>query len=226
VFDAGNALPTLSRSRNDGGWGFGTPSSHLQEFMKDDPRMKHTIILQGDSVDAEHNSYDTKLTENESGRQNRKYYLGMADRPDEDAHKKSPLNHILMRYADLLLIHAEAAQLSGDDGGALGSLNEVRRRAGVSELDLSGNDLLEAIYAERRMELAMEGHRYFDLKRTGRLTAAMADFVDYNMNRSSDPYDAGNDKGILFEPGKHYIFPIPLTEINLSGGIIDQNPNY
>jgi hypothetical protein len=91
---------------------------------------------------------------------------------------------------------------------------------------ISGENLLEAIYNERRLELALEGHRYYDLKRTGRLADAMADFINYNMNESTDPYDSGNPQGTFFDPNKHYIFPIPQSEIDLSKGIVEQNPEY
>ena len=226
TFDAGSALPTVTGSRADGGWGFCTPSSHLENFMAGDPRLEHTIIKEGQYVDEEHPEFDTRPSENESGRINRKYYLSFADRADQEAHKRSPLNHILMRYADLLLIHAEACSQQGKDELARASLNAVRARVGLPEITLGGADLLNAIYNERRMELALEGHRYYDLKRTGKLEAAIADFVDYNMNRSTDQYDANNDKGVLFDPNKHYVFPIPQSEIDLSEGLLDQNPNY
>ena len=54
----------------------------------------------------------------------------------------------------------------------------------------------------------------------------MADFLDYNVNSNVDPYDAGNDEGKYFNPSIHYLFPVPQAEIDLSGGIITQNPGY
>lgn len=226
LYDTGNALPVLSRSRADGGWGFCTPSSNLDNFMAGDPRREFTIINQGDYVDEDHPSYDTKPSENMSGRINRKYYLSMADRPDKSASKRSPLNHILIRYADLLLMHAEAAYYNGDDNAALISLNKVRARVGLDEVVSTGQGLINAIFNERRMELAMEGNRYYDLKRSDRLSDAIAAFMNYNVNESTDEYDAGNDEGKYYKAAVHSLFPIPLSEINLSQGRITQNPGY
>jgi tetratricopeptide (TPR) repeat protein len=227
VHYTGSALPTITRSRADGGWGFATPSSHLENFMADDPRLPHTIIKHGDNVNPEHQNYDTSLSENESGRINRKYFITISERVPETQHLKEQLNHILFRYADLLLIHAEAAYHLGQEGQARESLRMVRNRVGLDVDDaLSGEDLLMAIYDERRLELAMEGHRYYDLKRTGRLTEVMADFYDYNMNSSTDLYDSGNPQGQFFDGSRHHIFPIPQSEIDLSAGVIVQNPEY
>jgi len=226
LFYSGSALPVLSRSRADGGWGFTTPSSHLDNFMGDDPRRVHTIIRQGEYVDEEHPSYDTNPSENMSGRINKKYYLAMADRPEKDEYIRSGLNHILLRYADLLLMKAEAAFQNGNEAEAMALVNRVRERAGADLISLSGPDLLNAIYDERRLELAMEGHRYYDLKRTGRLAEAMQEFLTYNLSTNTDPYDAGNDEGKFFNPALHYLFPVPQTEIDLSGGLITQNPGY
>jgi hypothetical protein len=234
LYDAGNSLPTITRSRADGGWGFATPSSHLDGFMGDDPRREHTIIRHGEYVSENFPEYDTQLNQNETGRINRKYFLDLDERPAQEEHKRSPLNHILFRYADLLLLHAEAAYHNGNEGGALTSLNLVRNRMGLDPLSSSGQDLLTDIYHERRMELAMEGHRYYDLKRQQgieqpnhpRIKEVMENFVNYNLNQSADPYDAGNDQGILFDVNVHTLFPIPQIEIDLSEGVIRQNPNY
>lgn len=226
LYDAGSALPVLSRSRADGGWGFCTPSSNLDNFMGHDPRRDYTIIKQGDYVDEEHPSYDTGGSENMSGRINKKYYLSMAERPEKDEHKRSPLNHILFRYADLLLLHAEAAYQNGDESSALASLNKVRARVGLDVVLATGPQLLDAIFDERRMELAMEGHRYYDLKRSDRLSDAMASFMNYNLNESTDTYDAGNDEGKYYNASIHSLFPIPQSEIDLSQGRITQNPGY
>jgi len=223
----GSALPVLTRSRADGGWGFATPSSHLENFMGNDPRLKHTIIKEGDNVNAEHQNYDTELKDNESGRINRKYFITISDRVSESEYIKEQLNHILFRYADLLLIRAEAAYFMGDENQARESLRMVRNRVGLNVNGaLAGEALLKVIYDERRRELALEGHRYYDLKRTGKLNEAIADFYDYNMNNSTDPYDAGNPQGVFFDGTKHNIFPIPQSEIDLSKGVVIQNPEY
>lgn len=226
IYDSGSALPVVTRSRADGGWGFCTPSSHLDNFMGNDPRRVRTIIRQGEFVDADNPSYDTNPSENMTGRINRKYYLSKPDRAPNEEHKRSGLNHILLRYADLLLMHAEAAFHNGDEASAKTSLNKVRARVGLPVITTSGQQLLSDIYRERRLELAMEGHRYYDLKRSGRLNDAMTDFLDYNKNRSTDTYDAGNDEGKFFNPAIHILFPIPQAEIDLSGGLITQNPGY
>lgn len=226
IYDSGSALPVVTRSRADGGWGFCTPSSHLDNFMGNDPRRVRTIIRQGEFVDADNPSYDTNPSENMTGRINRKYYLSKPDRAPNEEHKRSGLNHILLRYADLLLMHAEAAFHNGDEASAKTSLNKVRARVGISIITTSGQQLLSDIYRERRLELAMEGHRYYDLKRSGRFNDAMTDFLDYNKNRSTDTYDAGNDEGKFFNPAIHILFPIPQAEIDLSGGLITQNPGY
>lgn len=233
LYDAGNALPSITRSRADGGWGFCTPSSDLDIFMTGDPRRNATIIKEGDYVDDEHPAYDTSLSENETGRTNRKYYLPIADRAEVDEHKRAPLNQILFRYADLLLLHAEAAWHNGSLSAALLSVNEVRNRVALSPLASTGDQLLKDIYNERRMELAMEGHRYYDLKRQvgilqsgfPRIKEVLEAFVDYNMNSNTD-YDAGNNKGALFDVSVHTLFPIPQNEIDLSEGAIIQNSGY
>ena len=91
-----------------------------------------------------------------------------------------------------------------NDGQALDYLNRVRDRAGLGELNVSGNALTNAIYQERRVELAGEGHRFFDLVRTGRAADEIEGFVT----------------------GKHEVFPIPLIEIELAGSVWPQNDNY
>ena len=86
-------------------------------------------------------------------------------------------------------------------------LNRVRRRAfgnNLNDVVASGSALTEAIYLERRLELVGEGHRFFDLVRTGRAAQSINGFV----------------------AGKHELFPIPQIEIDLAGGRWAQNPGY
>ncbi len=118
------------------------------------------------------------------------------------------LNNLrIIRYADVLLMAAEANNKSGNDGKAQTYLNEVRRRAfGNNDHDISagGATLYDAILNERRLELAMEGERFFDLVRTGKASSVLGP--------------------LGFETGKHELFPIPQSEVD--GTKIVQNPNY
>jgi hypothetical protein len=116
-------------------------------------------------------------------------------------------NYRAIRYADVLLMAAEAYNRSAtpNDTKAREYLNKVRQRAFgdmLHDVTSSGAALKQAIWDERRLELAMEGDRFFDLVRTGQAAAKITGFV----------------------AGKHELFPIPQTEINISG--IAQNPGY
>jgi starch-binding outer membrane protein, SusD/RagB family len=122
--------------------------------------------------------------------------------PDNDL--TSPVNYRAIRYADVLLMAAEAHNRSGNDGQALSYVNLVRARANVPDLSSGGNQLTEEIWNERRLELSGEGHRFFDLVRTGQA----ADAIDN------------------FTPNKNELFPLPQVEIDLAGGNWSQNPGY
>jgi starch-binding outer membrane protein, SusD/RagB family len=118
-------------------------------------------------------------------------------------------NFRTIRYADVLLMAAEANNraTTANDTKAQLYLNKVRRRAfavtdASKDVTATGATLKQAIWDERRLELAMEGDRFFDLVRTGQATTKITGFV----------------------AGKHEIFPIPQTEIDISG--LKQNPGY
>jgi hypothetical protein len=233
TFNLGTYLTVVMRSRADGGWGFNTPTSNLEQAFGNDPRRQWTIIKQGDNVGANINgfnysSYNTKPSENESGRISRKMFLPPADRPaNENNH--SPLNRIELRYADLLLMHAEASNKLGQDDKALSSLNQVRARANrlspgtVLPRASAGPQLLADIWLERRLELAMEGHRYYDLVRQKRLVEVMTAF-NKSQETNTDLYDGGKTKPLV--SATNNLFPIPSPQIQLSGGVITQNPGY
>jgi tetratricopeptide (TPR) repeat protein len=113
----------------------------------------------------------------------------------------------VIRIAELYLIRAEARaqqnNLSATDG-ALSDLNAIRTRAGLAvSTAVSQTDVLLAIENERRIEFALEPHRWFDLVRTGRAAAVLG---------VTDP--------------KKYVFPFPATEVTLSNGNLPQNPGY
>jgi hypothetical protein len=119
--------------------------------------------------------------------------------PDNDL--TSPVNYRVMRYADVLLMAAEAHYQLGNASQAQSLVNQVRTRAGVPGITVNS---IDKIYKERRYELSGEGLRFFDLVRTGQA----ADYIQG------------------FVPGKHELFPIPQVEIDLAGGNWSQNPGY
>ncbi|WP_218331286.1 RagB/SusD family nutrient uptake outer membrane protein [Hydrotalea lipotrueae] len=113
-----------------------------------------------------------------------------------------------IRLAEIYLIRAEARAQQGNLIGAASDLNVVRNRAGLpNTLAVTQSDLLTAILNERRVELAHEGHRFFDLRRYKQLG-----IIGIN---TSDPNSAFKCR-----------FPIPLQEILNSGSIMVQNPGY
>lgn len=116
-------------------------------------------------------------------------------------------NFRTIRYAEVLLMAAEAYNraTAPNDTKAQGYLNQVRQRAfgnNLNNITSTGTTLRQAIWDERRLELAMEGDRFFDLVRTGQAATKITGF----------------------QTGKHEVFPIPQTEINISG--LTQNPGY
>ncbi|MEO8534069.1 MAG: RagB/SusD family nutrient uptake outer membrane protein [Flavobacterium sp.] len=258
--DLGAALPTLSGARgedkknfpsNDAadvldGWGWCMPTSDLENAYlseNDVIRRRSTITKWGEPAYGDevlNPTHKFSLNDNKSGRICRKYYIPIATRralDKKDGHL--PLNIPLIRLAEMYLTRAEANYHTGGD--ALADINIIRARVKLDpKTGLAGAALLKQIYKERRLELAFEGLRLFDIRRekdptTGRpviesLMGPNGTFVQYNLN-STDPYETTNtresqDKGINFNPAKNLLWPIPQIEIDLSGGLITQNPNY
>ena len=123
---------------------------------------------------------------------------------------------IVLRYADVLLMHSEAILAGGEqtsDGSAINSYMQVRERAGFDPAaDRPSALTKDALLAERRVELAFENHRFYDLLRFGVADAVLSAHAA-EMGYSS--YDA-----------RKLLLPIPAREINLSGGLLTQNPGY
>lgn len=144
----------------------------------------------------------------DTGLFNRKY-IPRTRRPNTpgDVNLTNPNNYRAIRFADVLLMAAEAYSRSGNTAKAQEHLNEVRRRA-FGDLDhditTSGAQLTQDILDERRIELFGEGHRFFDLVRTNQA--------------------AGTIPG--FTADKNELFPIPFEEIRFSNNLWTQNPGY
>lgn len=190
------------------GFSFNVPTQEAAEAFEPGDLRKGVTILDivafSDTMDA------TYTTGNEhTGYFNRKYIpRKRSENAQNDLNLTNPNNYRSIRYADVLLMAAEAynrGQIS--DAKAQEYLNLVRRRAfGDTNHDVSytGAALTDAIARERRVELMGEGHHFFDLVRTGKAAESIPGFVT----------------------GKNEVFPIPIEEINFSAGNWYQNNGY
>jgi starch-binding outer membrane protein, SusD/RagB family len=244
----GEIWPSDETSKAMDGWGWCMPTSNLESIYKsegDSIRLKSTIIrrglpVYGDSTDNPAYNFDPDL--NKSCRTWRKLYVPIAVRKSltsKDGH--IPLDMILIRLAEMHLTRAEAAYFLSKPDVALADIKTIRDRVKLPEKkDLIGNNLLYAIWKERRMEFAGEGMRLYDLRREIDLVAnkQMIDvvmgpsgtFVQYNAT-STDYWEKlhtkePSNKGTAFVEGRHELWPIPQAEIDKSKGVLSQNPGY
>lgn len=234
-YTRGTMTTILQRSRSsafgEAGWGYNRPTQNLyNEYEAGDARRDETILVPTDE------QIETPAQEIYCGDRmlNRKYAMyndGTNGGIYKLAHAtRSPKNNIQIRYADVLLMYAEACCESGDLPSAKSALKEVRDRAGLSQFPYTAviqgktvtfndnqDDLRKAIRHERRVELAMEGHRWFDITRWGIAKETMDTYMAGETKEAKELYGT-------FQKGKHELFPIPSKEIDLSG--IEQNPNW
>lgn len=200
------------------GWGFNRPSENLRNgFEANDPRMKLTIIDLGDVIDGitilgDGSTPDYLYDDNgnivERECYNRKVWI-----PGFSTNTQYGHNRRLMRFSDVLLMAAEALNENNKPGQALVYLNRVRARARMGnnailpDITVTDKDALRnLILTERRFELALEGHRFWDLVRTGKAPQVLGP--------------------LGFQAGKHELLPIPQNEIDISQGTLTQNPNW
>lgn len=184
---------------------YNLPTQNLYDaFDANDPRRDHTILDIEAFIAAQPNPASITYAVGAGGHTgyyNNKYIKrqGEIGLPDNDL--TSPVNYRVIRYADVLLMAAEAHFQNGNTGSAQMYVDEVRTRVGVATPALGS---VEDIWNERRLELACEGHRFFDLVRTGQASQAIDGF----------------------ETNKNELFPIPQVEIDLAGGNWTQNAGY
>lgn len=230
-FTRGTFSVILTRSRSSllgGGWGFNHPTQNLyDEFEDGDLRREATIIVPTDEQ-IQNPSQEIYLGNRFL---NRKYAL-VEDAENTQfyslAHdSRGPINNKQIRYADVLLMYAEACAELGADTEATEALNRVRNRAKMPsfpgyDITINGEtmtpNLQQAIRHERRVELAMEGHRWFDLCRWGIAKETMDAY------KATETPECQSQMA-EFIKGKHELFPIPFDEIDLNP-LLTQNPMY
>ncbi|MCC9134846.1 RagB/SusD family nutrient uptake outer membrane protein [Pontibacter silvestris] len=183
------------------GWGSFQPTLEVIDTLRTDPAdTRFDVNLVQDPVDDN-------------------YYVDKYFDPDAKAAYEQDNNWKILRYADVLLMYAEALnEIAPDNPEAYTALNKVRRRAFEEDINasapqphdyanLSQSEFRRAVYGERRFELAFEGHRWFDLVRTGRLVSTMS------------------AKGYSSVKPTHVYFPVPQDEVALNPNL-GQNEGY
>ncbi|RYE18313.1 MAG: RagB/SusD family nutrient uptake outer membrane protein [Sphingobacteriales bacterium] len=234
----GSFVPIYSSPRGPtGAYGFDQPTQDLvDEFEEGDPRLLFTVIQPGDVFPKTSGQEVLDFSSYPStGYHNRKAYLPQSRRGagwSDDA-----WTFHIIRYADVLLMYAEALLESGGSKGEVANyINMVRHRASnsnrtdaeatsrvmtIADTPLpdvtAGDDLQQAVRHERRVEFAMEYQRLFDLQRWN-------SYIETMNNYASKPNS--NGKGAAFKKGINELFPVPQVEIDRSGGSITQNPGY
>jgi hypothetical protein len=134
------------------------------------------------------------------------------------------LNWRIIRYADVLLMLAEAENENGNQGEAINLINQVRQRAGIADLaaGLSQDQVFDAVVAERIMELTGEGHRYLDLVRWGLADEVLG--VGSTIAGGRHPKSLAGESAV-FTPGRDELIWIPVPELNANPNL-RQNPGY
>lgn len=196
------------RSNGGWGWGFNAPSQSLiNAYEPGDVRKAATIIFPGSTL------YDGRvvpaLTQEEitAGFPKAANYKAYSSNYTDQG--KADANIRYLRYAEVLLMKAEALNELGQTGDAIPLLNQIRNRANLGVTPaVSQADVRIAIWKERRVELAFEHDRFFDLVRTGQAKAAFT--ID----------------GKTFTEGKNEVFPLPSSFLREAGGLSQQNPVY
>ncbi|MFV8271191.1 RagB/SusD family nutrient uptake outer membrane protein [Flavobacterium sp. GT2N3] len=192
-----------ARGSGGWGWGFNTPSqSLLNAYEANDVRKNATIMFRGATL------YDGRVVpaDADNPMYNYKAYSSAFSGQDN-----SDTNIKYLRYAEVILMKAEALNELNQTPAAIALLNQIRTRAGLANTTFTSQaNIRTAIWKERRVEMAFEHDRFFDLVRTGTAQAVAAFAIH----------------GKTFVPGKHEVFPLPQLFITEAAGLSAQNPGY
>ena len=238
-FTAGSFTQQLVRSRSGqigSGWGFNHPTQNLYDEFEVGDLRRDESILDPDPAMMETPAVEyylgNKYLNNKTGMYRQEGDFGGFGSVLSHA-TRGPLNNRQIRYADVLLMYAEACLGANEEGLAKDNLNLVRARVGMptypgysfklNGIEVTNPTLEQAIRHERRMELAMEGHRWFDLVRWYGANGELKTFMEaYQKTETAEAQSHMQ----TFVVGKHEIFPIPQEEIQLNPTVMEQNPNY
>ncbi|PKQ64882.1 hypothetical protein BZG02_03245 [Labilibaculum filiforme] len=202
IFDVSNSTLGVVN-----GWGFNNPSAKIGQAFADagDVERRNATLLSAADFIATGGVIKNPSAHDYEGYMRLKYATKASETSESGVPELNyTINWRLMRYADVLLMAAEAYHFSTQDGLALIELNKVRKRAKLTDIQ-SSDDIFEAIVTERQLELAFEGSRFWDLVRWNKA----------NQELSS----------LGYESLKHNLFPIPQSEIIANDAINEENQN-
>lgn len=202
-----NGIRNYSGPFFDGGYGFNLPTQEAYNAFEVGDTRKNVAVLDIAAWVLANPTASFGMGYKHTGYYNRKYLARQGDTNIGDQNLTNPNNYRSIRYADVLLMAAEAFNRTGNDTKAQTYLNLVRQRAfgdNNHNVSVTGTTLTDAILKERRVELMGEGHRFFDLVRTGKAATTITGFTI----------------------NKNEIFPVPIQEIQFASGNWDQNPGY
>lgn len=214
-----------------------------QPYSNRDPRLKESIVTPGalyngvyyGSIDESSPDYYSGNNNSKTGYLVRKFVPDISDFPD---FFNTGLNIIVMRYAEILLNYAEAKiELDQIDDSVYLVMDKIRKRAGMPAVDRSKyntqNEMRELVRRERRVELAMEGLRWFDIQRW-RIGDDVMNGVVYgarlgNVNSKTGEITLTNERieveSRKFDPSKNYLWPVPQSAIDVNPNLT-QNEGY
>ncbi len=189
-------LTAAGATTNTLGW-TGPTNDLVDSYLPQDERRNATVFNSFNET-AHGNTYNVSFS-----RYYFRKYWDTTDPEEFTASTTAENDFPVIRYADVLLMYAEALNELGDSDGAHDAINEVRLRAGLTEVSgLNQQDFRDVLLEERKLEFAAEGHRWFDLARFGKLEQAVP-----------------QAKPGITPQSKHYLFPIPQRERDLNSNL-------
>ncbi|MFP9100206.1 RagB/SusD family nutrient uptake outer membrane protein [Flavobacterium sp. RHBU_24] len=211
------------------GWGVYLPSISLQStFEPQDGRKKSTIMTDGDFypelLSSQGGFTYTKIL-SATGANFRKYIVGSAAERNDVFFMRTSQNTIILRYSDILLMHAEAilaGASSTTDASALNAFNQVRARAGLPLKTVLTRDEL---FKERRTEFALEGQYFFDLKRRG-LSEATAIISQQEVGFYSDDARTVLVSNMITPSSTYFELPLPQSAIDTNPSLLEPPVAY
>jgi starch-binding outer membrane protein, SusD/RagB family len=240
AYEMSNGLPIT-----DGASGYNATSPYVNR----DPRFYATILFDGavwksratetfisgevgvtGGMDTNQGPFDPQNA-TQSGYYSKKF-LQEEVPPLQGSTVRSTSPYIMFRYAEILLNYAEAQHMLGNDGEAQTYVNMVRKRPGVNMPDITetGAALLKRIQNERRVELAFEGHRFFDVRRWRIASETESlDIKGVTIKKMLNGTKTYEPKLLIDRPtwnDKWLLLPIPRAEVNRSLESLAQNPGY